>query len=102
MQFKDIPFKVENPKEAFDQMLNADNYTANNATGSVRKFYMDNSDGKFKPKFVVKGVYTVGNRSEYATPTESGLDETKVTNMMTDAVNLAKADGVSLSQFAEN
>lgn len=102
VQFKDIPFKVENPKEAFDQMLNADNYTANNATGSVRKFYMDNSAGKFKPKFVVKGVYTVGNRSEYATPTESGLDETKVTNMMTEAVNKAKADGVSLTQFAEN
>ena len=102
VQFKDIPFKVENPKEAFDQMLNSDSYTANNATGSVRKFYMDNSNCKFKPKFVVKGVYTVGKRSEYATPTESGLVETKVTNMMTDAVNLAKADGVSLSQFAEN
>ena len=27
VQFNDIPFKVENPKEAFDQMLNSDNYT---------------------------------------------------------------------------
>ncbi len=100
--FKDIPFTVANPQTAFDNMLNGDNYTDNNATGSVRQYYTDNSNGKFKPKFTVKGVYTVGNRTDYVVKNGSTLDETNVTNILTEALKQAEAEGVNMANFAED
>ena len=57
VNFKDKQFKISNPNQSFDNLLNQQGYSANGGTGSVRDFYMDNSDGAFRPIFDVYGPY---------------------------------------------
>ena len=50
IEFKDKKFTIENPVSAFNNLLNKEGYSANGATGSVRDFYSDNSNGLFLPE----------------------------------------------------
>ena len=52
--FTDSTFVVENPHEAFYNLLNQPGYSANDGTGSVRDYYIDNSLGQYRPEFDVK------------------------------------------------
>lgn len=60
LEFSDLRFTVSNPAQAFDDMLNKEGYSANNAIGSVNDFYRDNSHGKFDPVFDVFGPVNIG------------------------------------------
>lgn len=59
LEFSDLTFKINNPAEAFDRMLNEEGYSANGAIGSVRDFYRDNSHEKFNPVFDVYGPVNI-------------------------------------------
>lgn len=64
--FRDVPFRIENPNEAFTALLNQHGYSANGATGSVKDYYEDNSKGRFQPVFDVYGPVTLAsNMSTY-------------------------------------
>ncbi|MCR5407957.1 MAG: M6 family metalloprotease domain-containing protein [Bacteroidales bacterium] len=65
VQFTDLSFKISNPAEKFDALLNQQGYSANGGTGSVRDFYMDNSDGQFQPVFDVYGPVDLPNNMAY-------------------------------------
>ena len=55
VEFSDNEFTIENPKEFYTEMLNGEDFTYNSATGSVRKYFSDNSCGAFTPGFDVYG-----------------------------------------------
>lgn len=65
-EYQDIKFKCEDPKGYFTALLNADNHTVNGATGSARQYFIESSNGLFKPTFDVYGPVTLSrNRSYY-------------------------------------
>ena len=65
VEFSDLGFKINDPVNSFDNLLNQEGYSANGATGSVRDFYYDNSRGEFEPVFDVFGPVTLSKTMSY-------------------------------------
>ena len=63
--FKDVGFSIADPQSKFNQLLNQNGYSFNQATGSVQDYYLENSDGQFKPIFDVYGPVTLPNDMIY-------------------------------------
>lgn len=64
VNFQDAKFKINKPKEAFDQLFNSDTQVNlgngnHHNYGSVAKYFRDMSDSAFTPKFKVYGPVTV-------------------------------------------
>ncbi len=94
VQFADAAFTVSNPQQAFDRLLNEEGYTDNNATGSARDYYTENSNGQFNPHFDVVGPFTLsGNQTSY-TDREAWF--------IIESCNLAAENGVDFSQYVDN
>lgn len=70
VNFKDVKFKINKPKEAFEQLFNSDtqadlgNGNRRNY-GSVAKYFRDMSHGAFTPKFKVYDPVTVDQPETY-------------------------------------
>lgn len=70
VNFKDAKFKINKPKEAFEQLFNSDKQAdLGNGNylnyGSVAKYFRDMSHGAFTPKFKVYGPVTVDQPETY-------------------------------------
>lgn len=70
VNFQDAKFKINKPKEAFEQLFNSDtqvNLGNGNRLnyGSVAKYFRDMSNGAFTPKFKVYGPVTVDQPETY-------------------------------------
>ena len=70
VNFKDAEFKINKPKEAFEQLFNSDTQAdlgnGNDRNyGSVAKYFRDMSDSAFTPKFKVYGPVTVDQPETY-------------------------------------
>lgn len=55
LEYADTPFTVPNPRQAFDDYCNKENYSAYRAYGSASDYFRINSGGRFIPKFDVYG-----------------------------------------------
>lgn len=65
--FEDTEFVIDDPRNAFSDLLNQDGYSANGGTGSVHDYYYENSHGLYDPVFDVYGPVTLPNpRDSYA------------------------------------
>ena len=64
VEFQDTRFTIDNPKAAFDALLNEEGYSDNSATGSVHDFYAENSHGLYDPVFEVFGPYLLSKDSK--------------------------------------
>lgn len=58
VQFSDVHFSVQNPQQAFYNLLNQEGYSENGGTGSVHDYYWENSMNTFNAQFDVYGPYT--------------------------------------------
>lgn len=70
VNFQDAKFKINKPKEAFEQLFNSDTQAdlgnGNRLNyGSVAKYFRDMSHGEFTPKFKVYGPVTVDQPETY-------------------------------------
>lgn len=70
VNFKDVKFKINEPKKAFDQLFNSDTQAdlgdRNHLNyGSVAKYFRDMSHGEFTPKFKVYDPVTVDQPETY-------------------------------------
>ena len=66
VNFSDVAFTLDDPLDAFSRLLNEESYSDNGGTGSVRDFYIDNSNGVFRPTFDVAGPVTLKKKmAEY-------------------------------------
>ena len=65
VEFTDLSFKITSPNQAFSDMLNQENYSANGASGSARDYYYDNSHGMFEPIFDVYGPVKLSQKMSY-------------------------------------
>ncbi len=58
-EFQDVKFKVAEPQNHFEEMVNGDNYTDYGATGSVRSYFEENLKGVVNVKFDVAEKVTL-------------------------------------------
>ena len=65
IEFDDLAFTLDNPQDAFRNLLNEEGYSKNGGTGSVRDFYIDSSSGQFKPTFDVYGPVKLSRSYAY-------------------------------------
>ncbi|MEG1187615.1 MAG: M6 family metalloprotease domain-containing protein [Bacteroidales bacterium] len=89
VQFSDKKFSVNSPLEAFKNHTNQDNYTANGATGSVRDYFISQSNGNFTPKFDVYGPITLTNTMAYYGANDRYGNDVRPATMVRDACQLA-------------
>ena len=59
LEFRDVPMTVPEAANFFDRMLNEEGFDQDDATGSVRDYFLDNSLGEFVPVFDVYGPVTL-------------------------------------------
>lgn len=65
VQYKDVKFSTDNPKAAFEERINGDNYTAEGGVGSIREYFVEQSGGQFSPRFDIIGPVTLDENMEY-------------------------------------
>ena len=88
----DGKFVLENPNQHFTDMLNKQGYSENNAIGSVRDYYVENSMNQYRPSFDVYGPVTLSGDSKYYD--NNGVDKAIIEayNLMSDQIDISKYD----------
>lgn len=64
-EFSDQKFLNTDQLADFQDMMNGESYTYNNATGSVHQYFSDQSNGQYKPTFSVIGPVTLPHDYAY-------------------------------------
>lgn len=65
VEYQDVAFTQENPREYFDNMLNQPGFAGNGATGSAGDFFRECSSGQFEPEFDVYGPIKLSHDMSY-------------------------------------
>lgn len=99
-QYSNVSFRDGNNAAAYDDLFNGANYSFNGATGSVAKYFRDQSYGQYVPQFDVVGPVTLQyNQRFYGENDEYGVDK-NAELMIAHACRLADEQfGVDFSQY---
>lgn len=96
VNFQDAKFKINKPKEAFEQLFNSDTQkdlgNGNNYNyGSVAKYFHDMSNGAFTPKFKVYDPVTVDKpETDYGGKREDDSSDEHPRLLVEDALKLVE------------
>lgn len=90
-------FELTSTREDVDSMFNAQNWTKDDAKGSVRQYFYDQSMGEYNPQFDVVGPVTLSQGYVYYGPNGNGT----VGCMVTEACRLVD-DEVDFSLYDAN
>lgn len=101
INYSDVQMAVQDPQNAFNDLLNQTGYAANGATGSVKDYYEDASFGQYLPQFDVYGPYTLPQDREYYGANDLWGDDVRAPEMIADACALADQD-IDFSQYDAN
>ncbi len=85
VSFKDKAFTHTN--KDFHNQLNQKGYSDNKATGSVRDYFIDASNGQYQPTFDVFGPYALDKDMEYYGKNRQSGGDQKADQMIVDAFN---------------
>lgn len=99
VNFKDVSFVTPNPQQAFDRLLNQENYSDNGGTGSARDYFRASSYGQFNPQFDVVGPFTLPENMKYYGENDTYGDDKKPAEMVLDACKAANTAGVDFSLY---
>ena len=102
VNFKDTKFNASNTQAAMYELMNSSNYTDNGATGSVRQFFSDQSDGQYKPDFDVVGPVTLSNNvAHYGANVDDVQGQDQLPgDMVVEACSIANAQhAVDFTQY---
>jgi len=96
MEYSDVKWSIPDPATTMNEMLNGDSYDYMGTPGSLRQYYIDNSNGKFSPTFDIVGPVTLPETSAYYTDNSKyGKIKEAVTTaarMVDDQVDFSKYD----------
>ncbi len=99
VQFSDKSFKAASTHSSMNEMLNGTNYTYSGATGSVKKYFTDQSNGKYLPDFGVFGPITLSRNMAYYGQ-NVGENDIRPHEMVNEACSIANANfNVDFSQY---
>lgn len=96
VNFQDAEFKINTPKEAFEQLFNSDTQADlgnrnDRNYGSVAKYFRDMSHGEFTPKFKVYDPVTVDQpETHYGGTREDDNSDEKPRLLVKDALKLVE------------
>ena len=90
--FTDSTFVIDNPREQFHNLLNQEGYSGNGSIGSVRDYFIDNSEGQFRPQFDVFGPVNLTHSSKYYDDNGAQLAILEAYAMMADQINIDDYD----------
>ncbi|MDE5791402.1 MAG: M6 family metalloprotease domain-containing protein [Muribaculaceae bacterium] len=88
VEFKDVRFRVDNPKEYFHDMLNSPGFSEYGATGSARDYFMESSNGIFTPDFDVVGPVQLPHNLEYYGGNDLNGNDVRPAQMVAEACTL--------------
>ena len=98
VEFQDMGFSLSSPQRHFQQLLSQAGYAEDGGTGSVRDYYLDNSNGRFSLSFEVFGpVKLPERRAHYGADNAAGEDQAAETAFL-EACRLVDAV-VDFSRF---
>lgn len=97
----DSHFVVEAPLTHFTNMLNQEGYSFNDAIGSVRDYYVDNSAGQYSPTFDVYGPVKVSQTKAYCSDVANNRREPKIREAILEALQSLVTNGTitNISQY---
>ena len=99
VEFADTPLSAGNTVQSFDSLANADDYTYNGAMGSCKKYYQDQSNGKYTPQFDVVGpVVLPQTTAYYGTDAAYQGDDRYVADFVIDACKGAQGGAYQASR----
>lgn len=87
VEFNDVKFSTN--KDYFSNLLNSVGYSHNGATGSVRDYFYDNSNGKYTPSFDVIGPVKLTKPKGYYGENSEYFSDLRVEEMMLEAVEMS-------------
>ena len=100
VNFSNSKFAAANTQVAMNDLMNSSSYTHNGATGSVRQFFSDQSDGQYTPEFDVIGPVTLTNNVAHYGGNDAGGDDLLPGDMVVEACSIANASyGVDFTQY---
>lgn len=104
VQFKDTRFTYT--KEDFNNILNTKDYVYKNSIansiGSARDYFIAQSDGKFRPNFIVTEIVTLDNNMSYYGGNDTNGDDKKATYMVKEGLQKADAAGFDFAVCDNN
>lgn len=103
IEFSDTHFTVPQPQQAVSNLCNQENYSQYGGRGSIRDFYMSNSNNKFQPTFDVYGPVRVSKSASYyvarGTSYPGAGKYGRWGEALEEAVKAIDAQGVDFSQY---
>lgn len=100
VNFKDVSFNAANTQSAMNDLMNSSSYTHNGATGSVRQFFSDQSEGQYTPQFDVVGPVTLPNNMAHYGGNDAYGDDKLPGDMVIEACSIANAlHNVNFTQY---
>lgn len=100
VNFKDVSFNAANTQSAMNDLMNSVSYTDNGATGSVRKYFSDQSEGEYTPQFDVVGPVTLPNNMAHYGGNDAYGDDKLPGDMVIEACSIANAlHNVNFTQY---
>lgn len=65
VEYKDVKFRLDDPHDYFDRMLNEEGFSSYGGTGCAREYFIECSGGQFEPEFDLYGPITLKNNMAY-------------------------------------
>ena len=104
VQFKDVKFTYT--KEDMNNILNTKDYVYENpianSIGSARDYFIAQSDGIFRPNFIVADIVTLDNNMSYYGGNDASGDDKKPTYMVKEGIQKANNAGFDFSVCDNN
>ncbi len=94
IEYADTKLQTESTQAAISDMLNSSDYTYDGATGSVQKYFSDQSNGLYVPEFDVVGPITLSRDMAYYgqnTIDAKGSNDLRADEMINEACSIANA-----------
>ena len=93
VQFKDVKFTYT--KDDINNLLNTQGFKLDNpfadCVGSARDYFMAQSDGKFRPNFIVTDIVTLDNNMSYYGGNDANGDDKKASYAVKEGIQKADA-----------
>lgn len=100
IEFPDVEMKYSN--QNYTDLLNKEDYTDLNHTGSAHDYFKASSFGQYRPKFDVYGPFLASGESTYYGKNNLYGDDSHVPDLIVEACRLAHDSGVDLSKYDYN
>lgn len=98
VEYSDVKFTLDNPKQYFTDMLNLDDFSEYGATGCARQYFLDASNGQFDLHSDVYGPVTLPRSRAYYGSNDMMGNDSNPEDMVIHAIEILKNE-VDFSQY---